>query len=58
MGEKERNRFILNRRGRVGRLDFDGVNPLLGTLEGVVGPEHLDCFGPKWHSLHSPFIRF
>ena len=27
-------------------------HPLLGQLEGV-GPENLDFFGPKWHSLRS-----
>jgi len=27
-------------------------HPLLGPLEGV-GPENLDFFGPKWHSLRS-----
>jgi hypothetical protein len=29
---------------------------LLGALEGV-GPENLDFFGPKWHSLHSCHFR-
>jgi hypothetical protein len=28
-----------------------GANPLLSSLEGM-GPESLDFFGPKWHSLH------
>ncbi len=33
-----------------------GTNPLLGPLEGV-GPEILDFFGPRWHSLRwLPFL--
>ncbi len=32
-----------------------GANPLFGPLVGV-GPENLDFFVPKWHSLRSlPF---
>jgi hypothetical protein len=34
----------------LGVNDFDGANPLLGSLEGV-GLENFDFFGSKWHSL-------
>ncbi len=33
-----------------------GETSLLGALEGV-GPENLDFFGPKWHSLRSCRFR-
>ncbi len=36
----------------LGLDDFDAGNPILGPLEGV-GPENLNFFGPKWHSLCS-----
>jgi hypothetical protein len=36
----------------LGLNDFDRVNPILWPLEGV-GPENLNTFGPKWHSLYS-----
>ncbi len=34
---------------------WSGLHPFRGPLEGV-GPENLDFFGPKWHSIRSwPF---
>jgi hypothetical protein len=35
---------------------FEGATSLLGALERV-GPENLDFFGPKWHSLRLCHFR-